>query len=185
MALGEAILTCLAERPMTGYELAKTFDTSIGYFWRAGHPQIYRELAKLRTDGFASARAVQQTDRPNKVLYTITAAGLERLLAWSGEEAERPPIRDDMVVKLYALDHVDIGALRRQIRARLEDHRKRLALFERIAATRYAHEPMQRAQVGKLLGLRLGLISERGWITWCEAALGSLARLEGQSSGAP
>ena len=26
MALGDAILTCLTEGPMTGYELAKTFE---------------------------------------------------------------------------------------------------------------------------------------------------------------
>ena len=28
MALGDAILACLTERPMTGYELAKTFDAT-------------------------------------------------------------------------------------------------------------------------------------------------------------
>ena len=51
MALGDAILACLTERPMTGYELAKTFDTSIGFFWKADHQQIYRELSKLRERG--------------------------------------------------------------------------------------------------------------------------------------
>jgi len=29
LALGDAILACLTERPMTGYDLAKTFDASI------------------------------------------------------------------------------------------------------------------------------------------------------------
>ena len=48
MALGDAILACLTERPMTGYELAKTFDASIGFFWKANHQQIYRELTRLR-----------------------------------------------------------------------------------------------------------------------------------------
>ena len=40
MALGDAILACLTEHPMTGYELAKTFDSSIGFFWKADHQQI-------------------------------------------------------------------------------------------------------------------------------------------------
>ena len=40
LALGDAILACLTERPMTGYELAKTFDSSIGLFWKAEHQQI-------------------------------------------------------------------------------------------------------------------------------------------------
>jgi DNA-binding PadR family transcriptional regulator len=37
LALGDAILACLTERPMSGYELAKTFDASIGFFWKADH----------------------------------------------------------------------------------------------------------------------------------------------------
>jgi len=49
MALGEAILVCLTERPMSGYDLAKNFDASIGFFWKSSHQQIYRELGKLRT----------------------------------------------------------------------------------------------------------------------------------------
>ena len=46
VALGDAIHACLTERPMTGYELAKTFDSSIGFFWKADHQQIYRELSR-------------------------------------------------------------------------------------------------------------------------------------------
>jgi Transcriptional regulator PadR-like family len=46
LALGDAILACLTEGPMTGYELAKTFDASIGFYWKANHQQIYRELTE-------------------------------------------------------------------------------------------------------------------------------------------
>lgn len=52
MALAEAILVCLTERPMSGYDLAKNFDASIGFFWRASHQQIYRELGRLREKGY-------------------------------------------------------------------------------------------------------------------------------------
>ena len=60
VALGDAILACLTERPMTGYELAKTFDSSIGFFWKADHQQIYRELSKLRDRGHVQAGAVRR-----------------------------------------------------------------------------------------------------------------------------
>lgn len=42
MALGDAILVCLTERPMTGYELAKTFDASIGF---SGRPTTSKSIA--------------------------------------------------------------------------------------------------------------------------------------------
>ena len=69
MALGDAILACLTERPMTGYELAKTFDSSIGFFWKADHQQIYRELSKLRDRGYIQGREVVKSGKPNKLIY--------------------------------------------------------------------------------------------------------------------
>ena len=48
MALGDAILVCLTERPMTGYELAKTFDSSIGFFWKADVQEQKRWVRKHR-----------------------------------------------------------------------------------------------------------------------------------------
>ena len=40
MALTHAILTALLEEDLTGYELAKQFDVSLGFFWTASHQQI-------------------------------------------------------------------------------------------------------------------------------------------------
>jgi DNA-binding PadR family transcriptional regulator len=80
LALGDAILVCLTERPMTGYELAKTFDTSIGFFWKADHQQIYRELTRLRDRGHVNGREVVQTGKPNKLVYSLTSAGRAALV---------------------------------------------------------------------------------------------------------
>ena len=69
MALGDAILACLTERPMTGYELAKTFDSSIGFFWKADHQQIYRELNKLRDR--ATSRAARWSSPASPTSWSI------------------------------------------------------------------------------------------------------------------
>jgi DNA-binding PadR family transcriptional regulator len=37
MALEHAILVSLAERAASGYDLARRFDASIGFFWKATH----------------------------------------------------------------------------------------------------------------------------------------------------
>ncbi|MFX4748000.1 hypothetical protein ABTB74_18915, partial [Acinetobacter baumannii] len=44
MSLPHVLLTSLLERPSTGFELARRFDRSMGFFWNATHQQIYREL---------------------------------------------------------------------------------------------------------------------------------------------
>jgi len=71
MALGEAILVCLTERPMSGYDLAKNFDASIGFFWKSSHQQIYRELGKLREKGLVNSKELKQSGKPNRIVHTI------------------------------------------------------------------------------------------------------------------
>jgi DNA-binding PadR family transcriptional regulator len=174
MALAEAILVCLTERPMTGYELTKAFDTSIGFFWRAAHQQVYRELQQLRASGLLDSEDVIQTGKPNKTIYTVNARGLRYLKEWSRQGGERPPTRDDLFVKLYALDCVDLVAVRDQIAERLVRHKARLALYERIEAKRFAGKISDLRRTGLKLGLQIGLSVERGHIAWCETALATL-----------
>jgi len=115
MALAEAILVCLTERPMSGYDLAKNFDASIGYFWRASHQQIYRELGKLREKGFVESQEMTQTGKPNRIVHTITETGRTALRSWSTKPSRLPSIKDDMLVKFYALEEVDMAALKDQL----------------------------------------------------------------------
>ena len=58
MSLAHALLTSLQEKSSSGYDLARRFDKSIGFFWRATHQQIYRELARMEAAeiGRASCR---------------------------------------------------------------------------------------------------------------------------------
>jgi len=176
VALGDAILVCLTERPMTGYELAKTFDSSIGFFWKADHQQIYRELTRLRDKGYVQAREVVQSGKPNKLVYTLTVEGKAALRHWAARPSSPPSIKDDMLVRLCALDAVDIEPMRADLMARLEYHRDRLARYERVLVKRFPHGAVSLADTGKLLALRLGLRHERAVVEWCEDALHTLTR---------
>jgi DNA-binding PadR family transcriptional regulator len=137
VALGDAILACLTERPMTGYELAKTFDASLGFFWKADHQQIYRELSRLRDRGHIQGREVVQSGKPNKLVYTLTPEGRAALRHWAARPSVPPPIKDDLLVRLYALDGVDIEPLRADLMARLEHHRDRFNRYDRILKKRF------------------------------------------------
>src|SRR5882672_10254051 len=161
VALGDAILVCLTERPMTGYELAKTFDSSIGFFWRADHQQIYRELARLRDRGHIQGREVVQSGKPNKLVYTLTPEGRAALRHWAARPSSPSSIKDDLLVRLYALDGVDIDPMRADLMARLEYHRDRFARYERILKKRFPHGAASLDDTGKLLLLRMGMRHER------------------------
>ena len=61
--------------------------------------------------------------------------------------------------------------------ARLEHHRDRFARYERLLNKRFPHGTAAPADVGKLLGLRIGLSHERAVAEWCEEALDALSAL--------
>jgi DNA-binding PadR family transcriptional regulator len=177
LALGDAILACLTERPMTGYELAKTFDASIGFFWKADHQQIYRELSKLRDRGHVQGREVVQSGKPNKLVYTLTPEGRTALRHWAARPSIPASMKDDLLVRLYALDSVEIEPLRDDLMARMEHHRDRADRYERILNKRFPQGTAAPADTGKLLLLRMGLRHERSVAEWCEEALDALATL--------
>src|SRR3954462_14844625 len=151
LALGDAILACLTERPMTGYELAKTFDNSIGFFWKADHQQIYRELSKLRDRGQIQGREVVQSGKPNKLVYTLTSEGRAALRQWAARPSTPASVKDDLLVRLYALDSVDLEPMRADLMARLEYHRDRFARYERILKKRFPNGAATLDDTGKLL----------------------------------
>jgi DNA-binding PadR family transcriptional regulator len=175
LALADAILACLTERPMTGYELAKTFDTSIGFFWKANHQQIYRELTRLRDRGHILGREVVQSGKPNKLVYSLTGEGRAALKQWAVRPSMPSSIKDDLLVRFYALDSIDIEPMRADLMARLEYHRDRLARYERILQKRFPQGAASPADIGRLLLLRMGLRHERAVSEWCEEALQTLS----------
>ena len=177
MALADAILACLTERPMTGYELAKTFDASIGFFWKADHQQIYRELSKLRERGHIQGREVVQTGKPNKLVYTLTAEGKAAFRHWAARPSTPASIKDDLLIRLYALDAVDIEPLRTDLMARQEHHRDRYERYQRILKKRFPDGIASPADMGKLLGLRIGLKHEQMVAEWCAEAIAALSAI--------
>ena len=162
---------------MTGYELAKTFDASIGFFWKADHQQIYRELSKLRERGHIQGREVVQTGKPNKLVYTLTAEGKAAFRHWAARPSTPASIKDDLLIRLYALDAVDIEPLRTDLMARQEHHRDRYERYQRILKKRFPDGIASPADMGKLLGLRIGLKHEQMVAEWCAEAIAALSAI--------
>lgn len=175
MALSHAILVSLADRPQSGYDLAKRFDSTVGFFWPVSHQQIYQELHKLARDGRVDAETVAQSDRPNRIVYRITAAGRAALDGWIVEPTEPPAIKEELLVKLFALDAGNHATLVAEMARRHRHHVERLARYEAIMAEHYPDPALLSARrLGRYLGLQLGVMGERNTIAWCELALARL-----------
>jgi hypothetical protein len=94
-------------------------------------------------------------------------------------------MKDDLLVRLYALDSVDIEPLRDDLMARMEHHRDRAGRYERILSKRFPNGVAPAADAGKLLLLRMGLRHESMVAEWCEEALETLSAVSGQGNVVP
>ena len=89
MSLKHGLLGLLNQTPMTGYDLDKLFNASLGYFWPAQYSQIYSELNKMEKKGWLTSQQIVQTDKPNKRIYSLTPAGKDEFIHWlSAEEVD-------------------------------------------------------------------------------------------------
>ena len=51
MSLRYALLALLTSEPMTGYDISRRFQSSVGHVWHAHDSQIYPELRKMEAEG--------------------------------------------------------------------------------------------------------------------------------------
>jgi DNA-binding PadR family transcriptional regulator len=117
-----AILGVLTWGPMSGYDLKKAIDSSVGYFWGPAKSGIYAILPRLVASGFATSREVAQAGRPDKRIYRITAAGRKALRSWIEETPAPPdPDRNPLLLKLFFGSLTSPEVLVGQIRERRQE----------------------------------------------------------------
>lgn len=103
MSLRYAILGFLGSTPATGYVIAREFAQGAGAFWSALPSQIYPELRALEKLGWIEG-TLDSSDRLNRRVFALTAAGVAALQQWVESETEYPPERDGERVRLIFLD---------------------------------------------------------------------------------
>ncbi|MEO3853886.1 PadR family transcriptional regulator [Acrocarpospora sp. B8E8] len=132
MALRHAVLVALLDGEYSGYQLTKIFDVGVANFWYAAPQQLYAELAKLEADGLVAGREVAQQGRPNKRVFTVTEAGVGELAAFAAAPPKPLLIRDDLAVRVHAVDLLDPAPVIAQLHERAEEAAAKLALFEKM-----------------------------------------------------
>ncbi|WKK24640.1 PadR family transcriptional regulator [Streptomyces olivoreticuli] len=184
MALEHAILVSLLEKPGSGYELARRFERSIGYFWTATHQQIYRVLKRMEADGRLDVREVPQQGRPDKKEYSVAPLGREALSQWLHEPIEPESVRHDLAVKIRGAAFDDPAALIREVERHHRAHTDRLAHYLagelRDFTGAEAHRTPDAGRELQHVVLRGGIAYERMTLAWLDDVLATLHRIRSE-----
>ena len=130
MSLRFALLALLSVDAMTGYDLHKRFDSSVGHVWYAPDSQIYPELRKMEADGVVTAAEVPWGSKGTKREYSITEAGRDALRSWMNATLPYARFRDAMHLKSAYFEWATPDAARAQLRAHIEHYEGELAQWE-------------------------------------------------------
>jgi DNA-binding PadR family transcriptional regulator len=169
MSLSHAVLTSLIEKSSSGYDLARRFDKSIGYFWHATHQQIYRELARMEAAGWIESSSAPDAGKTRKREYRVLDAGRTELARWAVEPSPPMDLRDEFMVKLRAdaaLGEID---LRNELLRRIALHHEKLAHYREIELRDFPDgQPLDReARIHHMI-LKKGILYEEVSIQWAQ-----------------
>jgi PadR family transcriptional regulator AphA len=129
VSLRHAALGLLAKGPASGYDLLKTFKSTMHPVWPATQSQLYGELNKLASAGFTTASAVGARGRKE---YSITDAGRAELHRWMTSPDEDPPQRSAVLLRVFLLGELTPGEARQYIESLRDWVEQELRSYEEI-----------------------------------------------------
>jgi PadR family transcriptional regulator AphA len=142
MILRNILLGMLAGLPMSGYDLSRLFDRSLGHLWSAKHSQIYPLLAKLSDEGLIRQSG---TGPRGRKIYKITDPGLAEVRRWLTETEPGRTVRDEATLRTYFLWLIDPVDAQAYLLREAAHHELQLAHYKRQIESLATKTPAERA----------------------------------------
>jgi DNA-binding PadR family transcriptional regulator len=187
------ILGMLTYREMSGYDIKQLLEKSIRHFYTIpAKSQIYAELRRLESLGYATVHEIPQTRRPDKWLYRITQKGREEMRRWLAATTVPPDVyKSPLLLKLFFGHLASHEDLRAMIAARQRQLQQDLSRCEEQEADLHNHIHGSRQEEDlklSLLVLQHATAQVRADLEWTDMALAQLQALPtdaapGQNTG--
>jgi PadR family transcriptional regulator AphA len=172
MSLKHVVLTALHQHGnLTGYDINKEFDRMLGFFWRASHQQVYRELGKLVEEKLVTFSVIEQLDKPDKKVYTLTVEGRNSLQDWLASPIKPKGTNDELLVRLLGSELLGFENTQALVSQQREHHEQLLQSYLAIEQEILAKTPLEKmSQEFRIfyLPLRRGIHVEKAWLAWAD-----------------
>lgn len=174
-ATSYAVLGLLTFGEMSGYDLMKLANRSIGFFWAPAKSQVYAELRRLVREGYATEREVEQEVRPDKRIYAISKEGEAVLRSWLEDTPIEPePVKSTFLLKVFFGRRMSPDRLLAQLERRRDECREMLERYREIER----EIKDDREFFYPYLTLRFGLAHSEATMRWCDEVLRDIEKEE-------
>jgi len=161
----------------SGYEIRKTIEQSVGFFWGESYGQLYPMLKRLVAERLVNSDGPDAGNRARRA-YSITPAGRERLKQWLAVPFRDDPPRDEFLLKLFFGEQATPGTSVDHIRAFQQKSRRFLDSILELESLARAHNAQQTGFPYWMLTLSYGVGQLRAALAWSESALLTLEAIQ-------
>lgn len=165
-----AILGFITRTAHSGYDIKQLTDLSTSFFFAASYGQIYPELKKLESAGYATSKSTPQGKR-ERTEYLATPAGIEALQEWIGEQVVSFDLKDEGLLRMFFADNVDRDEQLALLNAIHADRLKTLRTLEGIKES-IGDEMMPTTSMVLDWGIGFGQF----YVDWCERHIAALEK---------
>jgi PadR family transcriptional regulator AphA len=166
-----AVLSVLALRDHSTYELTRQMRLSLHYLWPRAESNVYAEPKRLVAAGLAESRE-EWTGGRRRTVYSITAVGRAALAEWLASPSSRQRYESEALLKVFFAENGSQDDLLASIRAIRDEALAALEHFQRVADP-YETGEGQYPERFALSALVARLLSEQQattarWAAWAE-----------------
>jgi DNA-binding PadR family transcriptional regulator len=163
-----ALLGLLAGRTMSGYDLTKLFEQSLGHVWTARHSQIYPELKHLHEQELI---AQTETGPRGRKTYATTPTGLTEVRRWLRETKPNRQPANEGLLRVFFLWLLDKDEARAYLAQEAAYHRAQTQHLKQVEQFMAASPWAERPRVQSIaIVLEAGIRHEQVMADWAEWA---------------
>ena len=177
------ILGALSIQPnLSGYDMRKGVQQSVGYFWGESYGQIYPALKHLVAEKLIVPVSAKPAGRKRRQQYAITDVGRERLQQWLKLPFHNDPPRNEFLLKLFFGGQAAPGVALDHVKDVQERNRRTLETLAKIEASVPTDGPPNPNLPYWMLTLSLGKAFTLAALEWGEGAMKMLAALDASAA---
>ncbi|AYV57915.1 PadR family transcriptional regulator [Leptospira kmetyi] len=163
-----ALLGILGQGPKNAYEIKKTIEQSIGFFWQESFGQIYPILKQLEKEGCLKSSKEKKGSGPESTIYKIAPKGKKELKEWLEKPVEKSPYRNELLLKLFFGNNVDKEVLIGHLQDTKDEARRLTEIYENIRKLVEDSDNPKTSKMLSLVTLDFGIATAKSFLQWAE-----------------